>query len=920
MAIESAFNFYLIPLRPATVFTGNLNVTPTDPFVTLNYGNGVTGTFSPEPGMTTWFGTSSNDNDVGILRLREWSPSGTAGSLKVAESDDVGPLLVSGTFITIKHEWRLWSVYPNIIQNNGSVTFFEDFDIAYNQQTVNWFPQAVAGPPGVAFLSGGQAQISFVGDQSKAHAAGASIITYLWESPESNEGTSSSQGTEASPVVFTYTSLGSKRVSLTITDSNSNTDINYTWAFIVDPDNPSNAYLDFERASDSGDFAQGGGQMNFMTHERANIDDFPEEGLIILATDKNLTTTNGYWPFRKNVHFVGYVVGDSVRQNPTNGDVSFRATTLDGVMRKTTMFPISMSDKIGPADWTMAKDLTVDRMSSFLIRWRSTMHFMANVIFSDYTGLINRQDFGYEALNQMFSTLMSSAWGKVVCDHQSVFRITIDYNLRVTAERNTSTLKTLQKGIWIDSVGVEERSAYLLPANQCKMSGVSYPGNEVTDLCPLFSEAPGGVPKYFGRELNFDRLILTTQADLNVRSGLGLAQANPRFSQFNIRFINDGDFNYSTQDIFPLVIESSDNDRGIAFSGDVICRGFSRVYNNQNGSIIIDARFEPVTTGPAGVTVVIDCTPPPQKQRGGEGSTPETTPDDTYTPQQSGKAALTSSSIGSSFYFLQSSGQDWEKRVNGLANINFNDMNPDPWTYFKQGNNINKIILWGCGDGFIARTDNTGSTWVDRTTQVSNPPDAFGQTGTTNTDLNYVQVDGDLFRQDNIYLLAERQNDSDEWQGYFARSIDDGFNWTWFGLTGSAQVRPLRFAFDRENGNTLWITTWEDNNLYLREHDIATMDLTAKLQLGDEVTAQDVENKLFDANPFGPLSNRDEIFVYGRMNNPQGTTGTVQIIESNDGGSSFSALINDWGNDRCGTLLVSAEDDNSNRAYYAVRQ
>lgn len=924
MSIETAFNFYLIPLRPATVFTGQISQTPTNPFVTLSYANGVTGSFSPLEGMTTWFGTSSNDNDVGILRLRQWSPNGTNGTIKVAESDDVGPLLVSGTFITIKHEWRLWSIYPNITQNNGSVTFFEDFDIAYNQQTVNWFPQAVAGPPGVSFLSGGQATVSFVGDQSMAHAVGATITSFLWESPESNEGSSSSQGTKASPVIFTYTSLGSKRVALTTTDSNGNTDVNYTWAFIIDPDNLSNAYLDFERASDSGDFAQGGGQMNFITHEGADTDDFPEEGLVVLATDKNLSTTNGYWPFRENVHFVGYVVGDSVRQDPTDGDVNFRATTLDGVMRKTTMFPISMTDRIGPADWTMAKNLTVDRMSSYLIRWRSSMHFMANVIFSDYSGLINRQNFGFESLYQMFSTLMSSAWGKAVCDHQSVFRITIDLNLRLTAERNTPTLKTLQKGIWIDSVGIEERSAYLLPANQCKMSGVAYPGNEVTDLCPLFSEAPGGVPKYFGRELNFDRLILTNQDDLNIRSGFGLAQANPKFSQFNIRFINDGDFSFSTQDTFPLVIESNDNDRGISFSGNVICRGFSRIYNNQNGSIITDAQFEPVTTGPIGTTVVIDCTPPPQKQRSGVGNTPEDTPDDTYNIS-SGKVAITSSSIGSSFYFLESGGQSWIKRVNGLIDINFNDMNPDAWTYFKQGNNINKIILWGCGDGFIARTEDTGQAWVDRITDVPNPPNSFGDpSGTTNTELNYVQIESDIFRENNHYLLAENQNTSDEWRAYFARSTDDGFNWAWFGVSGSEQVRPLRFFEDRQNGNTIWVTTWEFNlttgSMWLREYDTTNFNLTSKLNLGDIVTEQQIEDKLFDVNPFSPLGNRDEIFLYGRMNNPQSVTGTVQIIESNDGGSSFSALINDWGNDRCGALLVSSEDNSLNRAYFAVRQ
>lgn len=58
-------NFYLVPLRPVTVFTGQLSDTPDDPYMDLPYDNGATGTASiygtsgaPIIGNTVWFGTT----------------------------------------------------------------------------------------------------------------------------------------------------------------------------------------------------------------------------------------------------------------------------------------------------------------------------------------------------------------------------------------------------------------------------------------------------------------------------------------------------------------------------------------------------------------------------------------------------------------------------------------------------------------------------------------------------------------------------------------------------------------------------------------------------------------------------------------------------------------------------------------------
>ena len=240
----TALDFYLIPHKPDTVFTARVNSAPSssDGYTTIAYNTGVTGSYGdPIAGQTVWFGSTSGGQERGLLRLKAF----TGSTITVAESDDVGPVIQTNDFITIKNEFRLWPKYPRFVQAGATVTIYEDYDVVYTTQTSQWIPVAVAGPPGVSFLEGGTATVSFTGDQSFAVANGATISSYLWTAQGSSEGTSSSQGTEASPVVFTWTSPGWHRVSLQVTDSNNKTHINYTWAVIINPASPSGlAFLD----------------------------------------------------------------------------------------------------------------------------------------------------------------------------------------------------------------------------------------------------------------------------------------------------------------------------------------------------------------------------------------------------------------------------------------------------------------------------------------------------------------------------------------------------------------------------------------------------------------------------------------------------------------------------------------------------
>lgn len=907
----SPLDFYLIPLVPANVFTARVTSKPDDPYVEIAYNTGVTGSFGlPLIGQTVHFGSTSGGSERGELRLRT-QPTAGSGTFKVAESDDVGPLIQANDFITIKDEFRLWPRYPRFIQVGTNVTIFEDFDVAYTNQTNQWRPIAVAGPPGVAFLEGGSAQISFVGDRSFALADGATISSYLWTARNSSEGTSNSQGTEGGPVVFTWTTPGQHLISLQVTDSNGQAHTNYSRAIIIDPASPTNAVLNFDVTSDNFDFVQGGGEMSVTVDGDAGVDKFPEEAAIIHAARGTITTPTASWPFRGNLLFWGWILTDTVRQNPDNGDVSFRAGTIDAIMRNLTMFPVSLSDKGSPVQWTEAKDLTVDRAASFLWEWRSTLSLMTPIIPSEFTGLIRRQDFGPgDVYGQLRGELLASIFGNVVSSPQGVLYHTIDYGMRNAAERAaTTTRKTLHKGIWVNDVTIEERQDYAVSVNQVKASGVFYPGGQVEDICPLFSESPGDAPKVYGKEQNFDRLILISQSDLNVRTGFALAKLIARYPIYRMQFLNDGAFANVPQELFPTIIEASDNDRELAQSINLMPRRVGRAYDHVGGFFTVSVDFEPETTGPAGITVDLPCGPPEQVLPGGQEPDPPTT-------TAGDPSALAGTTPDASFYFAPGTGATWARRVNGLtaSQLNFQDMAKDPWSTFKQGYSPNNVIVWGCGPGFVARSPDSGQNWGNFTPYLSAPPNSWGD-GTAPTVANSTlkNFDSSIFAEDNHYLMVEAQGTGSAWRGWIAKTADDGFNWDYFGLTGSVQTRPLRMMVDRGNGTALWVTTWEDGEFWLRKMNTSDGALTGRFSMGDALIG-DIDATLA-CSPFARLGQPDEVFVYGRLDDPQGL-GLVHVLRSGAGGvtGSWAVIENKWLDSICGSFAADEPG-----FYYAVR-
>ncbi len=642
-----------------------------------------------------------------------------------------------------------------------------------------------------------QAQVKFVGDRSFALAPGATLASFLWTAYGSVEGTSASQGTEASPVTFTYRSTGQKLVSLKVNDSNGKTHTAYTWVFVYDPaDVEAVGYKDFDAANDSFDFERGGGECSFTVHGGATIADFPQEAMVVHACQGDITTPTASWPFRTNILFVGYITQGTIRQNPTRGDVSFQAATVDQLMRNLTMFPVRIDDKRGPNKWVQGKALTVDRVASFLYHYRSTLAMMTPIVALNYTAQIAGQDFGpRDMYSGLQDELVASAWARVVCDTQGVLHLVRDYQLMTAAERAAVTRrKTLHKGIWVGDVEISERADYVLPANQYKMSGIYYPGSEAAAVS-YFSEAPGDAPKPFGAEQSMERLILTSQSDLNERCGLALAREAMRYPSVRMNFLNDGSFTVARQEIFPAAIEPGDNDRGLSWTPDLIPRRTSRNYDHAGGYFSVEVEFEPSASGPAGVTVVMPAEPPDTTMATWDQDFALPVP---WTPPASptpGAAVAADAALG--VYWTDFKGQTWERRVNGLESSQwaFRDLIWDPWWMNKTGgHNPAQAILLGCGPGFVATSDDAGKNWKNLTPLLTDPPNTWADSpAPTVAALTFKQVHATIHGKDTFLVLAEWQNGSGAWRSWMLKTADFFKTSTWYPLVLSGDGQGIIF-------------------------------------------------------------------------------------------------------------------------------
>lgn len=247
-------------------------------------------------------------------------------------------------------------------------------------------------------------------------------------------------------------------------------------------------------------------------------------------------------------------------------------------------------------------------------------------------------------------------------------------------------------------------------------------------------------------------------------------------------------------------------------------------------------------------------------------------------------------------FYLPPQTNNYENRNTGLSDVTLEHGCKDVWWYKKMTPSEDNVIIWQVGDARILRSDNAGrSGWFAKT------PDA--PTGYSLSNIRFVQIVSDPFRQNTFLVLAEEIVQK---KTFLLKTPDDGTTWTWVDLTDYNSVserKPIWMTVNGNGGSLVWITTWGDNKIrLLKVNNDPTPTISAEYDMGD-ATEWDTDN-YFEV--LSPVSQVDTNFVwlFGRASNPQGL-GLTHILRIEDDGLNFFAVEQSWGDDWCGSLQVS---------------
>ena len=123
----------------------------------------------------------------------------------------------------------------------------------------------------------------------------------------------------------------------------------------------------------------------------------------------------------------------------------------------------------------------------------------------------------------------------------------------------------------------------------------------------------------------------------------------------------------------------------------------------------------------------------------------------------------------------------------------------------------------------------------------------------------------------------------------------------------------LSAEYSRESEESIWDATWNGGFLYATRRDRAWEEQDV-FQLG-VATPGEVDLLTRHARVF-PIDD-DTCYVFGRMVNPGGLSGTYSILYLVN--AAVAASVSDWSADNCGALYVSPLDSNDDRQIFAVR-
>jgi hypothetical protein len=464
---------------------------------------------------------------------------------------------------------RNWRVHEMLVE--ASSTFRKDSRITYSDQLANPAPLAIGGGPVVGFVDPSTNLLTAQWDFSSSVNVDPDSGTTKAYLHAVQDGTITSGSTTTAAITATFP-VGARWTSHRVTDS-SNSKQTFKYVPVIAHDWTTNPPLQCNLDSMNASRSSGDWSVRFTILAGANQSVLADGAMVIYweVERYNGSTEASYGnpvTGRSNVKFVGYVVGDSVEQNPDTGTVSFEAISPLAVLGRIPGFSQVLNIKASPSNWRQLKGLTTNRAIIYLIRWHTTLLDVHDLILSgnnyNYPAFYVQTNTPLEQIKEIADGCDS----EVTCDRTGRIIVQQDPHTATSAQRAAMTVTA--------ALGTDDFASYQFDRDH------RYENNTVegrgflaattnAGAKPLLSLAPGTAPSSGVSKTQVERKIVASQSDLNDRAGRYYAKLNKLYFGLPTatgRIVLRG--NYDVFDLFSewitITIPSALNKRGLSYN------------------------------------------------------------------------------------------------------------------------------------------------------------------------------------------------------------------------------------------------------------------------------------------------------------------------------------------------------------------
>jgi hypothetical protein len=619
-------------------------------------------------------GTSAGSDDIG----RTWVRSASSSSLRFVESDHID--WSSATHITVLKYTEIIPVFPRIIQNPADeedVIFYKVWDIAYTNQNEILGTFICMGSNYAGFLDAGSTTV-YWSASGTTNLIGDSL-THSWIF----EGASITGSNAHTPGNVTYTTPGHYRTIYTATSSSGRVDRSIRYVSIYDRPGagPRTPIMNWEM-SELGGSRDGVGYTGririrdgFRADSPVQPEDYIDGALVVIFKEdwygsvKQSVSKNAKG--RENILFVGYINGGTIQFDYQQGYIEFEVLSPTNLMEITECFSVSVESKPNPTVWYELRDMNVSRAMYHYLAWHSSVlmccDFETRNLDDRYIQYFDADRTSlYDAIN---SVVQGALRGRLMSD--SLGKLWAEREIAVI-DGASSVLPasfTLNKGDWLDSPNIDERS--LSEVSFMEWGGIAY--NPVSgQSVPLLASAPGTAPGYRGKVERSQGFALSDQTELNTRVGNMYAYMNARYPSMDVKLRgNFPIFDIAPQELVRVNIDATDTPRGISFINKPFAvRGVSMSWTPAQQVLLTNLQLAEVTQGFVGSSIVIPVEPPDTDDGGSVNQPPITVPPipTPVTPTSSGLIIYDEhSQIGSGILGIDVIGTDVIASVSGTT-------------------------------------------------------------------------------------------------------------------------------------------------------------------------------------------------------------------------------------------------------------